>query len=1280
MTTLLASGLQVNFEKLFQEQCFKNFETLCVPPSEYVSDANGVSCDGYSWLRNPHHVRKFLGIKTQNDVLNTSRSFSQTQRSLSSAKNREDGVAGAAGGLQFRVQFREFEAVSVEPEEEFSPPVSNNGICGGNYYSNQSATSLQTRRILFLPATKIKFSQLVVFPLFGSGKKGREKEHGGSALKEAEDAIGLVSFAGFSPENENYQDACRAEFKRLLVEKDDDAIAEVLGFGNGTAGREGLLETESTGYGLIPAGSRGVTGEALMSAAARENKYYSDSTIALLPFNENKPLTEEQQKEHVRQRREIERAVVAAQQARGKLLPGVGEGTVHDRARNTSNSRVWGGAGGGQRPSLPQTPKTNGGDPAGAAATTLPQEPDFFPGKCILSEPEFRDDEQFLMLPSSCKICRSYLESLLDHYGPQHVEHFQERGHVEFLSLKETFGRVTLELFGDYLTGIAVPRLYVGYCREELRQLHTAGGPPPLGSPPVRMLSMQEHIARHSDEWIMDKARKGLVLMPRNGKGGRGGGSGSDGDGKGIGGPTMSKDQYLASLVAQKGGNNTEQLKGFLLAQQMALAAAKGGGQPGPKGTGKGNRSHAEGQHYAVLPERDSDADEADRPPRAESRTGSDADSTRSFDEKLAELGAIERELLATELEREAVENAGRSTSEPHRAEELIPFLYNSGADHSSDGETSGTDSEPACSSSRKPEPFQAQRVPDQNQTTGSRMMANLDVPEGFVFELREGEHSSGYKNSSAKPSGPSNKGADDKGKAGKNDKDSSKGNGKGRGGKKGGKKDRKRHRDHYEENTDDFYSDEYDDDYVTRERSRPAGAAGKGNGYRQEYIDRREDEDAVRGYNERNYVDRGDYDQGRYIQRNDYSPRGGYGDRYGGHNDYSPREQQRGYYDTRSREVEMAVDGRGTRQEDGRSQFNASPRVDWQSGTTTTAGRSATAPAGRSNTPVAHSYSHAVLSPQPSLRGPVPAASSSGPTASSSSKRSGKNSLPPYLLTHPFPLIRVMRHKPKLRDSAGKPLIDKHTRQTLFGREEWFSVDNRRLLCLQRRAALYEELFGVTAYCACVEMLDDTHEAEIKKFRTRTNGETVEIGFYKGHGRANINRSGEEQRWYWSYEHNEWRLTESTVGANNFLWDHLQAREFVTDFKNKNRNRIPVLSDHPALPEGSVKCVHYDCGLWEYRIGDKLFGPFSNKQMQVWHSQNKLPQHLACRRRVHENLLKKDESRNPTFKHDNSYRLVDGFGGFNALIPYDDPFLCDVELACEGQLGEAGDESQKEE
>jgi hypothetical protein len=40
-----------------------------------------------------------------------------------------------------------------------------------------------------------------------------------------------------------------------------------------------------------------------------------------------------------------------------------------------------------------------------------------------------------------------------------------------------------------------------------------------------------------------------------------------------------------------------------------------------------------------------------------------------------------------------------------------------------------------------------------------------------------------------------------------------------------------------------------------------------------------------------------------------------------------------------------------------------------------------------------------------------------------------------------------------------GRPKEDSVTKETLYGTEQWFTLDNRRLLCLQRAACLYRRI-----------------------------------------------------------------------------------------------------------------------------------------------------------------------------------------------------------------------------
>ncbi|CAK9109358.1 Hypothetical protein (Fragment) [Durusdinium trenchii] len=62
----------------------------------------------------------------------------------------------------------------------------------------------------------------------------------------------------------------------------------------------------------------------------------------------------------------------------------------------------------------------------------------------------------------------------------------------------------------------------------------------------------------------------------------------------------------------------------------------------------------------------------------------------------------------------------------------------------------------------------------------------------------------------------------------------------------------------------------------------------------------------------------------------------------------------------------------------------------------------------------------------------------------------------PVWRLKAPFPPIEVMKWRCKLRDEAtGRPLVDPATGGELLDAEDkWYTLDNRRLYCLQKVAA----------------------------------------------------------------------------------------------------------------------------------------------------------------------------------------------------------------------------------
>lgn len=99
-----------------------------------------------------------------------------------------------------------------------------------------------------------------------------------------------------------------------------------------------------------------------------------------------------------------------------------------------------------------------------------------------------------------------------------------------------------------------------------------------------------------------------------------------------------------------------------------------------------------------------------------------------------------------------------------------------------------------------------------------------------------------------------------------------------------------------------------------------------------------------------------------------------------------------------------------------------------------------------------------------------------------------------PWWLEAPFPPIEVLRWRCKLRDeTTGRPLLDKSGREIFEENESWFTLDNRRLYCLQKVAArLWPERCTVDVIA---EIRKDRRMREIRKFRTLDSGESIMVG-----------------------------------------------------------------------------------------------------------------------------------------------------------------------------------------
>lgn len=95
-----------------------------------------------------------------------------------------------------------------------------------------------------------------------------------------------------------------------------------------------------------------------------------------------------------------------------------------------------------------------------------------------------------------------------------------------------------------------------------------------------------------------------------------------------------------------------------------------------------------------------------------------------------------------------------------------------------------------------------------------------------------------------------------------------------------------------------------------------------------------------------------------------------------------------------------------------------------------------------------------------------------------------------------PFPAIEVVRFAPKLRTEDGAAVKDANGKQA-WGEERWFTLDNRRLYCLQQAAlkAWPRACCVAVNFCDAVGKYKYNQQQELKKFKTTTEGATINVG-----------------------------------------------------------------------------------------------------------------------------------------------------------------------------------------
>jgi len=174
------------------------------------------------------------------------------------------------------------------------------------------------------------------------------------------------------------------------------------------------------------------------------------------------------------------------------------------------------------------------------------------------------------------------------------------------------------------------------------------------------------------------------------------------------------------------------------------------------------------------------------------------------------------------------------------------------------------------------------------------------------------------------------------------------------------------------------------------------------------------------------------------------------------------------------------------------------------------------------------------------------------------------------FALRHPFPNIEIIRWRPTMREGDGKPILVNG--EEVYGEEQWFTFDNRRLYCLQQAALK----LWPTPVCVVVHSLRDMPAVRcaVRKFKTTSAGRRVDICHHWNHQQRYAEK---KLAWDWRA-----RLGISENDVDETKCSLPDARRSVL---KDERKKWADLQDSSTLD-----CLQLDPSYWGYdRSEDKL-------------------------------------------------------------------------------------------